>query len=241
MNIVFYIIIFIIGSIIGALWAVKSREIPRNLDMKKTHYSNNPKADLISELTYILIGGMSTVILANILNINIYEFEISNLTIYVFAMLYISTLVLIGGIDRCYSKIDKKMIAFGIISSIIYMLYLCTIDLASINLNAIYLAIYIILLVIDSFLLRRYAKDSYIINVLLLLTMIIVFTDLRTLIYTVVMAFVAVLIYSLLLKIQQKKNGNKKIKINEIPVGYFIAASNIVVLFMIRIFEFYCI
>jgi len=241
MNIVFYIIIFIIGSIIGALWAVKSREIPRNLDMKKTHYSNNPKADLISELTYILIGGMSTVILANILNINIYEFEISNLTIYVFAMLYISTLVLIGGIDRCYSKIDKKMIAFGIISSIIYMLYLCTIDLASINLNAIYLAIYIILLVIDSFLLRRYAKDSYIVNLMMLLTIILVFTDLRILVYTVVMTAIAIMLYVLILKMQKNKNGNKKIKVKEIPIGFFVAASNVIILFMVRFFENYII
>ena len=241
MNILFYTILFIIGSVVGGLWAVQSREIPKILDLKKTHYRNRPKEDLISELTYILIGGISAVVLANILNISMNQFDILNFIIYIFAMMYISALVLIGGIDRVYSKIEKKTLAFGIISSILYMLYLCIVDLASIHLNVIYLAVYIILLVIDSFLLRRFAKDSYIVNLLMVLVMILVFTDLKTLTYTLVMALIAIGFYTLLLKYQKKKNGNKKIKINEIPVGFFVAASNVIVLFMVRIFENYLI
>lgn len=241
MNILFYTILFIIGSVVGGLWAVQSREIPKILDLKKTHYRNRPKEDLISELTYILIGGVSAVVLANILNISMNQFDILNFIIYIFAMMYISALVLIGGIDRVYSKIEKKTLAFGIISSILYMLYLCIVDLASIHLNVIYLGIYIILLVIDSFLLRRFAKDSYIVNLLMVLVMILVFTDLKTLTYTLVMALIAIGFYTLLLKYQKKKNGNKKIKINEIPVGFFVAASNVIVLFMVRIFENYLI
>jgi len=116
---------------------------------------------------------------------------------------------------------------------------LTSIDLASLYLSTIYLAIYMLLLMIDTFLLRRYAKDSYIVNILMLLNIILAFTDLRTLTYTVVMAFVGIILYMLMQKYQKNKNGNKKIKINEISVGYFIAASNIIVLFMIRIFENY--
>ena len=239
MNIIFYTIIFVIGSVIGGLWAIKAREIPRELDLKKTHYSNNPKSDLISELTYILIGGISTVVLANIFNININGFDIANFIIYIFAMLFISTLVLIGGIDRIYSRIDKKTLSFGIISSILYMLYLCMEDLTRLNLSVIYLGIYMILLVIDSFLLRKFAKDSYIVNLLLILVMTLVFTDLHILVYTISMALIAVGLYALVLNFQKKKNGNKKIKINEIPVGFFIAASTVIVLFMVKIFEKY--
>ena len=239
MNIIFYTIIFLIGSVIGGLWAVKSREIPRELDLKKTHYSNNPKSELISELTYILIGGVSTGVLANIFNINFNQFDISNMIIYVFAMLYVSTLVLIAGIDRIYTKIDKKTLSFGIISSILYMLHLCIVDLASIHLSIIYFGVYMILLVIDSFLLRKFAKDSYIVNLLLVLTMTLVFTDLHILVYTLIMSLVAVGLYVLLLKLQKKKNGYKKIKIKEIPVGFFVSASVVIVLFMVKIFENY--
>lgn len=240
MNILFYTILFLMGSVIGGVWAQKSYEIPNDLDMKKVHYSNNSKSQLVSKLTYTVIGGVSSVIIANTLNLNLDEIDLIKPIIYVFAMLYVSALILIAGIDRNYLKIEKNVLAFGIISSLVYMIYLCAIDFACINLNLIYLSLYMLFLLIDSFLLRRYAKDSYIINILLLLTMIIVFTDLRTLTFTIVMAFVAVTLYLLILKCQQKKNGNRKLRINEIPVGYFIAASNIVVLFMIRIFEYYC-
>ena len=211
------------------------------LDLRKTRYKNKPKQELISEITYILIGGVSAVVLANVLNISMNQFEISNFIIYIFAMTYISTLVLIAGIDRGYSKIEKKTLAFGIVASILYMLYLCMVDLGSINLNAIYLAIYMILLIIDSFLLRRFAKDSYIVNLLMVLVMILVFTNLKILTYTLVMALIALGLYVLILNFQKKKNGNKKIKLNEIPLGFFDAAKNVIVLFMLKIFENYLI
>ena len=239
MNILFYTMLFIVGIVVGNYLAIKAEEIPKRLDLKKTHYSNYTNERLISKLTYIFMGGLTSVILANVLNINTHEIEPAKLIIYIFAMMYVSTLIITAGVDRNYTKIDKKLLAFGIIISILYMLYLCMVDLASVHLSIIYLAIYMILLVIDSFLLRKFAKDSYIVNNLMLITIILVFTDLRALTYTLVMAVVATILYILLIKSQKRKNGNKKLKINEIPVGYFIAASNVMVLFMIRIFENY--
>lgn len=241
MNILFYTILFIIGCVVGSYWSIRAREIPKILDLKKTHHKIKPKQELISELIYIMVGGMSAVILANILNIHINEFDMPKMLIYVFAMLYISALVLIAGIDRNYSRIEKKTLAFGIISSILYMLYLCIVDLTSTHLSVIYFAIYMILLIIDSFLLRKFAKDSYIVNLLMVLTMILVFTDLKTLTYTIIMALIATLLYILQLNIFKSKNGNRKIKIDQIPVGFFVAASNIIVLFMVRAFENYLI
>lgn len=240
MNVLFYSIVFIIGIVVGSVWAAKANQIPKTLDMKKTYYSNNEHQEFTSALTYILLGGLISVILANILGIHLYEFDLFNIIIYIFAMLYISTLVLIGGMDKYYNKIEKRILGFGIISSIVYMIYLCTVDLASIHVNAIYLSIYIVLLIIDAFLLRKFAKDSYIVNVLMLLNIILSFTDLRTLTYTSVMAFFAIIIHGLMQKLQ-KTNVSKKLKISEIPVGYFIVTSNLIVLFMIRIFEGYLI
>lgn len=237
MNILFYTILFVIGIVIGSLWAIQAYKIPKSLDMKKIHYSEYSHAELVSRLTYILLGGMISVVLANILGINIYEIDLFKIIIYVFAILYITTLILVGGIDRVYTKIEKRVIGFGIIASIIYMIYLCSVDLASIHVNIIYLAIYIVLLFIDTFLLRKYAKDSYIVNTLMLLNIILSFTDLRTLTYTLLMAVMAIMLYILMQKTQKRK----KIKIKEIPVGYFIATSNIIVLFMIRVFENYLI
>lgn len=230
MNILFCIILCLIGIGIGKFLAIQAIIVPKSLNMKKTFYNKKTNEELRTKITYMILGGISSVLIGNILKL--YEFDISNLIIYIFMMIYISTLMLIGGIDKNYTKIDKSELAFGIISSIIYMLYLAIVDFSSIYINAIYLAIYMIFLVIDCFLLRKYAKDSYIINILLLLTITLVFTNLNTLICTLIMAMVAILLYVLILKIQQKKNGNKKIKINQIPFGYFITASNLIVLFL---------
>lgn len=239
MNIIFYTIIFVIGLIIGRYLELEASDIPKKLDLRKNQYSNKKNEEFVSKLTYMLIEGTVSVILANTLKINVNEFDITNMIIYVFAMLYISTLVVIGGIDKNYSKIDKKLLAFGIVSSIVYMIYTAIIDFSSVQINIIYLSIYIVLLAIDSFFLRKFAKDSYIVNLLMLISIILVYSNLRILIYTLIMAVIAILIYYVILESQKKKNGNKKIKINEMPVGFFIATSNIIVLFMIRIFQNY--
>lgn len=239
MNIIFYTIIFVIGLIIGRYLELEASDIPKKLDLRKNQYSNKKNEEFVSKLTYMLIGGTVSVILANTLKINVNEFDITNMIIYVFAMLYISTLVVIGGIDKNYSKIDKKLLAFGIVSSIVYMIYTAIIDFSSVQINIIYLFIYIVLLAIDSFLLRKFAKDSYIVNLLMVISIILVYSNLRILIYTLIMAVIAILIYYVILESQKKKNGNKKVKINEMPVGFFIATSNIIVLFMIRIFQNY--
>lgn len=239
MNIVFYIVIFLIGVIIGEFWNEQVTELPQKLDLKKTHYSNKKNEKIITNITYAVIGGIISLILAFTLKITPQKFDIVNLIIYIFTMLYMSTLVIIAGIDKNYSKIDKKMLAYGVVTSMLYMIYISIIAPESIYLNLGYLLIYTILLLIDAFLLRKFAKDSYIINLLILIAITLVYSNFIIVAYTLVMTLIGILVYIFILNIQKKKNGNKKIKINEIPFGYFISASNIIILFMVRILESY--
>lgn len=234
MNILFYIILFMIGIVVGSFCAEEAEEIPKISDWRKTNYSNRKNEKII----YLFICTISIIILGSALKINLDGLDFSKIIIFVFAIIYLSTLTVIAGIDKNYSKISRETLAFGIISSILYMLYLCVVDLASIYLNAIYLAIYIGLLILDTIMLRKFAKDSYIVNILLLLVMTTVFTDLKILLYTILMAVIAIALYLLLSKI---KNIKQKIKISEMPIGYFVAGSNIIVLLIVKIFENYCI
>lgn len=238
MNILFYIILFMIGIVVGSFCAEEAEEIPKILDWRKTNYSNRKNEKIISKIIYLFICTISIIILGSALKINLDGLDFSKIIIFVFAIIYLSTLTVIAGIDKNYSKISRETLAFGIISSILYMLYLCVVDLASIYLNAIYLAIYIGLLILDTIMLRKFAKDSYIVNILLLLVMTTVFTDLKILLYTILMAVIAIALYLLLSKI---KNIKQKIKISEMPIGYFVAGSNIIVLLIVKIFENYCI
>lgn len=239
MNIILYMIFFLTGITSGYYCSLIANEIPKKLDLKRTNYSKNYNESLASKLTYTLIGGVSSVVLANTLNISVSSYDISSIIIYIFGMIYISILVLIGGIDKNYSKINKSVLAFGVVSSILYMIYLFVIDLSSVNLNIKYLFVYMILLLVDAFLLRKFAKDSYLINLLILISIISVYSNFIILVYTLILAMISIMLYTIILKSQQRKNGNKKIKIPEIPIGFFIASSNIIVLFMVRILESY--
>ena len=169
------------------------------------------------------------------MNLNVENLNIQNIILFSFIVLYLTAIILISGIDKEYVKIDKKVLAYGIIISIIYMIYLYTIDATSIYRYAIYLALYIILLSMDTFLLRRYAEDNYIIDICMYLTMILIFTGTSVYMKTLVMTMLSILIYLLIMKLTQKKNRYKKIKLNEIPIGYFIGASNITVLLIISL------
>ena len=157
------------------------------------------------KLTYSLIGGALSVITASTLRMDINNIDISSIIIYFFSMLYISTLIVTAGIDKNYSRIDKKTLAFGIVSSIIYMVYIFTIESSSVYTNVRYLLIYMVLLVIDAFLLRKFAKDSYIVNLLILLVIMLVYSSFRILTYTLIMALVAILLYIIIIKSRQNR------------------------------------
>ena len=148
-------------------------------------------------------------------------------------------MTVIAGIDKEHIKIEKKVISRGILLSLIYIVYLYIVEATSIYVNIVYLGIYVILLTIDTFLVRRYAKDSYEIGILMLFNFILIFSGMEIYMYTMLMVLIEILVSLLISKITQKKHGNKKIKLNRIPVGYFIGVSNIIVFVMIVFFKNY--
>lgn len=268
MNIYFYIILFIMGTLFGSFYTLAMYRIPKNIDIIKKHsYCPNCNHklgffELIPVLSYIflggkcknckkkikirylfleILGGLTFVVLALALKLDVYSIDIQTVIVYGITILYLTAIILISGIDKEYRKIDKRVLAYGIIISLIYMIYLYTVDGTSIYRYAIYLAIYIILLCIDAILLRKYAKDSYIIDILMLLNIILIMTEIQIFVMTVTMAIMAILIYALIKKLTQRKNGNVKLKIKEIPIGFFIGASNIIVFFGITLLNNYCI
>lgn len=219
MNILLYMTLFLIGIIMGSFWQKIIYRKPRN----------------IIQIFYLLLGGITFVVFGKMLEIDANHLQLSAMIIYLFSVLYLSTLIIIAGIDQTHIKIEKDIITNGIIVSIMYIVYLYIIDPSSIYFNILCLAIYIMLLIADTIFLRRYARNSYTIGILMLLNIILIFSEIDIFIYTAIMASIEILIYIVISKIKQKKNGNKKIKFDEIPVGYFISASNIIILFVLAL------
>ena len=254
MNIFLYAIIFIIGTVFGSFYTLAVYRIPKNIDITRKHsYCPNCNHklgffELIPVLSYIFLGGkcknckqkirprylilellsgVSFICLGLVLKLNINNLTIHNVIIYTFAVLYLTAIILISGIDKEYKKINKRVLAYGIIISIIYMIYLYTIDATSIYRYAIYLALYVMLLTIDTLLLKKFAKESYLNNILLFLTIILIFTELQITIYTIIITIVEIILYIILEQKRNRKEGNRKIRTDEIPIGFFVGVNNI--------------
>ena len=91
------------------------------------------------------------------------KLNVTNITIikiidYAFFALYFTFIVLMAGIDKEKREINRDVLAYGIILSILYMIYLYIIEKNSIYRYIIYLVLYVIILLVDNITLKKYAK-----------------------------------------------------------------------------------
>ena len=262
MNIFLYAIIFICGTMFGSFYTLAVYRIPKNIDIVKKH-SYCPNCghklgilDLFPILSYIFLGGKcryckqkirprylileilsgtAFVLLAYALKINVYTLTLKSVMPFIFMILYFTAIILISAIDKEYRNINKKVLAYGIIISLLYMIYLYVIDPTSIYRYAIYLAIYIVLLGINTFILRKFAKDDYYIDLITFFTIMLFFMGYRLGIMTLIIFGFEILIHILIRKITKRKNGNVPIKLKEIPLGLYLGAGNLITIFIICI------
>lgn len=231
MNILFYAVLFLLGVFVGKFYKLAIYRLPRNMDVLKKHYfgdMNEENNSKVLEILYSIFIGAIFILIAYILKLDVYSLSVSSIIRYFITILYFSTLIIIAGIDKENIKIEKKVLSFGTIVALIYMIYMYVINSAVIYKYAIYLMIHIILMTLDMFLLKKRAKDSYTIDTLILLNIMLMLGDVRVLFYTIWITLLTILIDLIILKIRQKKSGNKQIKLSEVPIGFFLCVSNMV-------------
>ncbi len=267
MNIFFYTIIFIIGIMFGSFYTLAVYRIPKGEDITHKHsYCPNCNhklgfLDLIPLFSYIFLGakcrycknkirpryfileflsGICFVIIAYCMNLNIYNLTINLIAEFSFLVLYLTFLFLIAGIDKENITINKSVTVYGIIISIIYIAYLCIVEKANIYRYVIYLIFYIAFLFIDTINLKKYAKSKYINWIMIVIIIMAIFTGEFATISTIILAIVSILIYILINKIKENKNKaikkDKKI-INNISVGFYLVASNVITLLFVLLYN----
>src|SRR5699024_5122921 len=107
-----------------------------------------------------IFSGIAFVILALLLQINVYEMTISKLIDFAFGSLYIVFLFLVAGIDKEHNKVDKRVLIYGLIISIGYMLYnYATIENFNPNRFILYLVIIALILILNTYKLKKTGKD----------------------------------------------------------------------------------
>lgn len=249
MEIFFYIIIFIMGITFGSFYTLAVYRIPKGEDITHTHsYCPNCNhklniIDLIPVFSYIFIGGkcryckkkirpryliLETIsglffmVIAYLMGLSIYNLQINKIIEFAFLILYFTFIILIAGIDKEYRKINKSVLVYGIIISVMYMVYLYIIEKTSIYRYGIYVILFFIIMVLNKIYLKKHKKDNYTYLILLLLIIMSIFTGK----YVTICCINTIFIYYIITLIINKiKNKSENI---DIKFGYYFCLFNII-------------
>lgn len=258
MNTFFYIIIFIIGTLFGSFYTLAVYRIPKRQDIVHTHsYCPNCNhklglLDLFPIFSYILLGGKCRyckqkirprylilelltgvlfVIIAFLMGMRIDNLNVEIITEFCFIVLYLTFIILMSGINKENKTIDKYVNIYGIVISLSYMVYLYIIGKASIYRYGIYIILYAILL-IANWKLKDNKKEIN--KIFIAIITMIFFTGEYLTLNTI---FMTIIISSIILLIKrtkkEKNNEDRQGKISllkEIPIGFLLGVSNVVLL-----------
>ncbi len=232
MNILLYVIIFVIGMIFGGLTTLINR-------IKLSKRIATLKPYILSTI----ISGTIFVLFALSMDLTIVTLTKDMLMYFIFATLYISILFIVAGIDKEKSEIDKTALLLGFTISTLYMVYTyITNNDISVYRYAIYLLFVCILIIADTIYMKSKAKQNYTLNVLLLSMVMILFTYEGVYFLTITYTLLIIGIKLLLNKIINRKikyvKSDEKVKV-KIPVAYYMCLANIVMLLITNYYVFY--
>ena len=266
-DIIFYIMIFILGTVFGSFFTLAIYRIPKKQDIVHTHsYCPNCNhklgfLDLIPVFSYLFLGakcryckekirpryfiieilsGLVFVSIAYLMNLSIANLNYIVIIDSIFMVLYLCFIFILAGIDKENRKIEKSVVYYGIIISLLYIAYLCIIDEASIYRYVIYIIFDIILLILDRITLKKYAKNSYLNNIILNVIIMAIFTGEFVTFNTIIYTLIAISVTLILHKIKNLKNKRKKEKeqiYKKIPIGFYIAVFNIIYLLYVLLYN----
>ena len=256
MDIFFYIIIFLMGITFGSFYTLAVYRIPKGEDITHTH-SYCPKCnhklnilDLIPLFSYIFLGGKCRyckqkirpryfilegisgiffVVIAYLTKLSIYNLQPEVIIEYIFFILYFTFIILMAGIDKEYRTINKPVLMYGVIISIMYIVYLYIIEKTSIYRYAIYLALFIILLLIDTINLKKYAKNSYIYSVLMVIVIMAIFTGEYVTINTILATLIFISAYLINKRLKNSKNRKTTEQFYpQLRLGLYLSIFNVI-------------
>ena len=260
MNVLIYVIIFIMGTVFGSFFTLAVYRIPKKIDIVSTR-SFCPKCnhklgffELIPILSYLFLGGkckecgqkiriryllleilsgLTFVAIAFALKFDCYNLDVSLFGELVFLVLYLVAIFIIAGIDKENKQIEKSVLYYAIGVSSAYIIYLCIMDSSSIYRYAMYLIAFVVLLTIDNIKLTNKAKDSYIVSLLILITNMTIMTGELVTMFSLITSIMLILIVTAIQKIINRLNKSRRKQISledNLNIGFYLGISNVMCL-----------
>ena len=264
MNIVFYVIFFILGSVFGSFISLATYRIPLNQDIIKER-SYCPKCnhklgffDMIPILSFIFLGGkckycknkiglryitfeilcgFAFVFLAYLLKFDVYHINTNTIIEFIIGILYIVFLFLVAGIDLEHNKIDKRVLVYGITIALINIVYQY-IYYTNMNLeyNLKRIIIYLIVIVILNVINISRTKNNKNQYIFDLVNLALIL-NLFTYEYVAILTIICTLIaiaIRLIIVEKPKKKGKSK---RNIPIAFFATISNVIVVIISLVYS----
>lgn len=261
------IMIFIMGTYFGSFFTLATYRLPIAEDITHKHSycpSCNHKLgifDLIPIFSYLFLGGKCRYckkpignryflfeILTGIffvlffisLKIDIYTLTINNLIYIMISILYFVGLFILAGIEKEKNIIQKSVLVYNVIISILYMIYSYTLNKENVYEYVIYLSLILGLIFIDTITFKRKLKYNYLIQLLILIICMTINSCIHITIYTIILTIISIGFKNILLSIKHKKLKVVK-KQQKTPIAFFLCVSNILVIIIVNILSNYMI
>ncbi len=263
-EVIFYILIFCIGTVFGSFFTLAVYRIPLHQDITHEHsYCPNCKHklgfwDMIPILSYIFLGGKCRyckkkirirylmleifagivfLLFAMSLNLSFVSIKINEMINLGIFYLFLAGIIIIAGIDKEKRIIQKELLLYEILIQGIYMVYLCIVEEANIYRYAIYLSIMVILLIIENTYLRRKLENNYTIEILELSLILIMFVGEKAYVASVILTLLSIAIECIekkLIDFKHKENKQKVSYYKNLPIGFYLICSNIISLIIMN-------
>ena len=154
---------------------------------------------------------------------------------FIFSIIYLLVLIGIAIIDKKEHKISKRISLVGFIVEAIQIIYLYVNNKFHLIEYLIYLIIFVILLIIDTIIIRKKGESLYVLQILMLCMYMAIFTDKYIFAVTVIYTLLVIGLYILIGKIStiRKRRVIKKQNAKELaklPIGFYLCIADILVL-----------
>lgn len=154
---------------------------------------------------------------------------------FIFSIIYLLVLIGIAIIDKKEHKISKKILLVGFIVEAIQIIYLYVNNNYHLIEYLIYLVIFVILLIMDTVIIRKKGESLYVLQILMFCMYMAIFTDKYIFAVTVIYTLLVIGLYILIGKISTIrkrrviKKQNAKV-LAKLPIGFYLCIADILVL-----------
>lgn len=206
--------------------------------MPKKTKEKNIKKDLA-----ISIGACILILALLIVSLHFstkFESQVNKIAYMFCCILYIVGLLSIMKSDKEKHIIPKGLLLYEIVVTMAYRIYLLIFDKTDITRYAIYLGIIVVLLLIDTFIIKKKFKTTYLLDLIILFIIMSFITEPIQILATTVITLIAIALNIVISKINNSKE-TKKTKTKKklvIPYAYYLCFANILSIILINFLAF---